>query len=50
MLAVIMAVAFYTGEITQGLNKVCYYNHLGSIVTLTVRAVELCPLTVEVDD
>ena len=48
MLVAIIAAAFYVGESTQGLNKVCYYDHLGSIVAITVEATDICPLTIEV--
>ena len=35
---------FLTGERTSGMNKVCFYNVVGSTKTLTVSAVSLCPL------
>lgn len=38
--------AFYTGERISGMNKLCYFNHLGSDVVLTVRSIDLCPITV----
>ena len=40
--------AFKTGEATTGLTKQCFYDAIGSGYTLTVRAVDLCPLTTEV--
>ncbi len=40
--------AFYTGEVISGMNKICYYNHLGSTVAITLRSTDLCPLTIEV--
>ena len=36
---------FYTGEQTSGMNKICYYNRVGSTVTLNIPSTSLCPLT-----
>jgi hypothetical protein len=41
-------VGFKTGEVTTGLTKQCFYNAAGSTYTLTVRAIDLCPLNVRV--
>ena len=38
---------FKTGEQTSGMNKICYYNCLGSTAAITIGAVQLCPLTIE---
>ena len=38
---------FSTGEQTSGMNKICYYDCLGSTVAINVGAVELCPLTID---
>jgi len=38
---------FLTREQTSGLNKICYYNVLGSTKTLTVSSVSLCPKSYE---
>lgn len=38
---------FKSGEQTSGMNKICYYNCLGSQAAITIGAVELCPLTIE---
>ena len=38
--------AFLSGERTSGMNKICFYDHLGSDYAITVGAVKLCPLTV----
>lgn len=38
---------FLKGEKISGMNKICYYDVLGSIYTLNIRSVELCPLTAE---
>ena len=38
---------FKTGEETAGMNKICYYNCLGSRAAITISAVALCPLTID---
>ena len=38
---------FKTGERTAGMNKICYYDCLGSEAAITVSSVELCPLTIK---
>ena len=38
--------AFKTGEQTSGMNKICFYNDLGSTVAITIRSHELCPLSI----
>ena len=40
--------AFKTGERTTGMTKQCYYTYLGSQYTITINAVGMCPLTIEV--
>ena len=40
--------AFLSGEQTSGMNKICYYDHLGSTVAITISSVELCPLSIQV--
>lgn len=40
------ATAFLTGERTSGMHKICYYDHLGDTVAITIKAYELCPLTI----
>ena len=37
---------FLIGEQTSGMNKICYYNCLGSTAAITIRAVQLCPLSI----
>ena len=37
---------FYKGEEISGLNKICYYDCLGSRAAITISSVELCPLTI----
>jgi hypothetical protein len=38
---------FKSGEQTSGMNKICYYNCLGSQAAITISAVALCPLTID---
>lgn len=38
---------FLIGEKMSGMNKICFYNVLGSTYTLNVQSYELCPLTYE---
>ena len=40
--------AFLTGEQVSGMNKICYYDHLGSTVATTIRNIDLCPLSIHV--
>lgn len=37
---------FKTGEQKSGMNKICYYDCLGSTVAITISSVELCPLSI----
>jgi len=37
--------AFFKYERISGLNKICFYDHLGSEVAITIKSYELCPLT-----
>lgn len=41
--------AMFTHERSNGLTKICYYSALGNEYAITIRAVELCPLTIEVE-
>lgn len=38
-------VAFFKRDHVSGMNKICYYDRLGSAVAITIRATELCPLS-----
>jgi hypothetical protein len=40
--------AFFDYEIMGSMSKVCVYNHLGDPVSITVRAYDLCPITIQV--
>ena len=36
---------FYKSEVVSGMNKICFYDRLGSTVALTISAVSICPLS-----
>lgn len=38
---------FKSGEQTSGMNKICYYNCLGSQAAITISAVAICPLSIK---
>lgn len=38
---------FARGEQTSGMNKICYYDCLGSARAVTQSAISLCPLTIQ---
>lgn len=40
--------AFYKGEKISGMNKICYYDYLGSEYAKTIRSHEVCPTTIQV--
>ncbi|MGO4438561.1 hypothetical protein [Rhizobium sp. RAF56] len=42
----VAVMCFKTGERTSGMNKICYYDCLGSAAAITIGAVELCPLSI----
>ena len=42
----VAATCFKTGERTSGMNKICYYDCLGSETAITISSIELCPLTI----
>ena len=37
---------FYKSEQVSGMNKICYYDCLGSAAAITISAVSLCPLNI----
>ena len=39
------ATGFLSGERISGMNKICYYNVLGSTYTLNIGMTDLCPLS-----
>lgn len=38
---------FKKGEEVSGLNKICYYDCVGSKVAITIGAAQLCPVTIK---
>ena len=42
--AVPQSKGFYSFDIPSGLNKICFYNYLGSLNTRTIGRAEVCPL------
>lgn len=42
----VAALCFKTGESTSGMNKICYYDCLGSQAAITISSVQLCPLNI----
>lgn len=36
---------FYKSETVSGMNKICFYDRLGSTVALTISSVSICPLS-----
>lgn len=38
---------FLNGEQRSGMNKICFYDCLGSAAAITVSSVSLCPLTIK---
>lgn len=39
--------AIYKNEQQSGMNKICYYDRVGSPVAITIGAAQLCPLTLQ---
>lgn len=37
---------FFEYEQPAGMNKICYYDCLGSTVAITIRSIQLCPLSI----
>jgi len=40
--------AFFQYERTTGMTKQCVYDYLGSEYTITISAISLCPLTIQI--
>ncbi len=38
---------FKSGEQESGMNKICYYDCLGSTIAINVKNYQLCPLTIK---
>ena len=41
-----VATCFFKGERTSGMNKICYYDCMGSEAAITISNVSLCPLSI----
>tara|TARA_B100001109_G_C18563651_1_gene335423 strand:- start:5 stop:286 length:282 start_codon:yes stop_codon:yes gene_type:complete len=41
-----IATCFHKGERMSGMNKICYYDCLGSEYAITISSTSLCPLTI----
>lgn len=37
---------YYSHEEVSGMNKICYYNHLGSLAAVTYKSYQVCPYSV----
>lgn len=42
----VAVLCFSTGEQTSGMNKICYYDCMGSTVAINVRNIDICPLSI----
>lgn len=42
----VAVLCFFKGEETSGMNKICYYDCLGSLAAITISSVRLCPLSI----
>jgi hypothetical protein len=40
-------VCFKTGEQISGINKICYYNCMGSAAAITISVAQICPISIE---
>jgi len=40
--------AYYKRERISGMNKICYYDYLGSEYVKTIRSHQLCPMSIQV--
>lgn len=43
----VAVMCFKTGERESGMNKICYYDCLGSEAAITIKSFELCPLSIQ---
>jgi hypothetical protein len=42
----IAILCFYDSETTSGMNKICYYNCVGSLAAITLGFAEICPMSI----
>lgn len=38
---------FKTGEKDAGMNRICYYDCLGSEAAITIKSTQICPLSIK---
>lgn len=43
----VAVMCFKKSENTSGMNKMCFYDCLGSTVAINIKTYELCPLTID---
>lgn len=41
---------FFTGEQISGMNKICFYDVLGSTMTINISTTNICPVTYQFCD
>ena len=41
--------AFYSYEVDNGLNRICYYESIYGLHAITIRITQICPMTIEVE-
>ena len=42
----VAVICFKSGEQTAGMNKICYYDCLGSQTAINISSVSICPLSI----
>ena len=42
----IAMLCFYDSQETSGMNKICYYNCLGSLAAITLGFADICPMSI----
>ena len=42
-------IAFFKYEIEQGMTKLCVYDYLGNIHSITVKSYQICPISIQVE-
>lgn len=40
--------AFFKYEIQQGLTKLCVYDYIGNIHSITLKSYQICPISIQV--
>ena len=43
----IAVACFYDSQETSGMNKICYYNCLGSLAAITIGFVDICSMSID---